>query len=228
MTQRRHLARCRRWPHADGAMTAVRENGAASGIGVLATYAYDNLGRRTQLTRGNGAKIFGSTWKSPGIVISLDETLRQFGCDYGNTATEYSLLFGSFNGRNWGPTYLREHDWRLGFYVMTKRQNDDDALALSKAIEEGLRQEKLARIEFIVDVLNRNDETIAVSRLQASGYECDVWDDPVDKTLSIYAARMLFPTLEAILGEKEEIRRILFGLNVVVDDWGTAIPRGGN
>ncbi len=28
-------------------MTAIRENGATSGIGVLATYTYDNLGRRS-------------------------------------------------------------------------------------------------------------------------------------------------------------------------------------
>jgi RHS repeat-associated protein len=35
-------------------MTAIRENGATSGIGVLATYTYDNLGRRTGITRGNG------------------------------------------------------------------------------------------------------------------------------------------------------------------------------
>lgn len=37
-----------------GAVTAIRENGATSGVGVLATYTYDNLGRRTLLTRGNG------------------------------------------------------------------------------------------------------------------------------------------------------------------------------
>jgi RHS repeat-associated protein len=37
-----------------GGLTAVRENGATSGAGVLATYAYDNLGRRTGVTRGNG------------------------------------------------------------------------------------------------------------------------------------------------------------------------------
>ncbi len=36
-------------------MTALRENGAASGPGVLATFAYDDLGRRTGLARGNGA-----------------------------------------------------------------------------------------------------------------------------------------------------------------------------
>lgn len=38
-----------------GAVTAVRENGATSGVGVLATYGYDNLGQLTGITRGNGA-----------------------------------------------------------------------------------------------------------------------------------------------------------------------------
>ena len=38
-----------------GEPTAIRENGATSGVGVLATYAYDNLGNRTGVTFGNGA-----------------------------------------------------------------------------------------------------------------------------------------------------------------------------
>lgn len=37
-----------------GEVSAIRENGATSGVGVLASYGYDNLGRRTSLTRGNG------------------------------------------------------------------------------------------------------------------------------------------------------------------------------
>jgi RHS repeat-associated protein len=37
-----------------GEMIRIRENGAVSGVGVLATFAYDDLGRRTSLTRGNG------------------------------------------------------------------------------------------------------------------------------------------------------------------------------
>jgi RHS repeat-associated protein len=40
---------------ATGEMSAIRENGATSGIGVLASFAYDNLGRRSRLTFGNGA-----------------------------------------------------------------------------------------------------------------------------------------------------------------------------
>jgi RHS repeat-associated protein len=38
-----------------GNVTKIRENGAASGVGVLATYAYDDLGRRTSVTYGNGS-----------------------------------------------------------------------------------------------------------------------------------------------------------------------------
>ena len=37
-----------------GETIAIRENGAASGIGVIGTLAYDDLGRRTSLTLGNG------------------------------------------------------------------------------------------------------------------------------------------------------------------------------
>ncbi|MBL8265668.1 RHS repeat domain-containing protein, partial [Steroidobacter sp.] len=39
---------------ASNALTAIREQGATSGAGVLATFTYDNLGRRKTLTRGNG------------------------------------------------------------------------------------------------------------------------------------------------------------------------------
>ncbi|MEJ7777003.1 MAG: RHS repeat-associated core domain-containing protein [Sphingomicrobium sp.] len=35
-------------------LTKIRENGATTGVGLLATFAYDDLGRRTSLTRGNG------------------------------------------------------------------------------------------------------------------------------------------------------------------------------
>jgi RHS repeat-associated protein len=38
-----------------GAVTKIRENNASSGVQVLATYAYDDLGRRAGLDRGNGA-----------------------------------------------------------------------------------------------------------------------------------------------------------------------------
>jgi len=40
--------------NAGGQLHQIRENGATSGVGVLATYEYDQLGRRTKLTRGNG------------------------------------------------------------------------------------------------------------------------------------------------------------------------------
>lgn len=38
-----------------GEVTKIRENGATTGIGVLAAYTYDNSGRKTLLSLGNGA-----------------------------------------------------------------------------------------------------------------------------------------------------------------------------
>ena len=38
-----------------GNVTKIRENGATTGVGVLAAYAFDNLGRRTSVTFGNGS-----------------------------------------------------------------------------------------------------------------------------------------------------------------------------
>lgn len=37
-----------------GEVSKIRENNASTGVGVLATYAYDDLGQRTSLTFGNG------------------------------------------------------------------------------------------------------------------------------------------------------------------------------
>lgn len=39
-----------------GETTAIRESNATSGVGVLASFTYDNLGRRTLLVRGNGRR----------------------------------------------------------------------------------------------------------------------------------------------------------------------------
>ncbi|KAJ8139118.1 hypothetical protein OY671_007669, partial [Metschnikowia pulcherrima] len=41
-----------------GGVTAIRENGATSGVGVSASFTYDNLGRRTSMVRGNGSATY--------------------------------------------------------------------------------------------------------------------------------------------------------------------------
>lgn len=68
-----------------GEVTAIRENGAASGAGVLATYAYDNLGRRTGVTRGNG------TTTSYGY--DAVSRLASLGHDVAGTANDVTTTF---------------------------------------------------------------------------------------------------------------------------------------
>jgi YD repeat-containing protein len=60
----------------------IRENGAASGVGVLATYAYDDLGRRTSITRGDGSTT-SYTYDTASRLTQLAEDLS--GTSYDQT-----------------------------------------------------------------------------------------------------------------------------------------------
>ncbi len=87
--------------------TAIRENGAGSGAGVLATYSYDGLGRRTLLTRGNG------TTQTPGYdtaynLASLAQTASNSGYNqtYNYTANTFGQTTertGSNGAYQWSP-----------------------------------------------------------------------------------------------------------------------------
>lgn len=58
------------------AVTAVRENGAASGVGVLAIYTYDNLGRRTAIARADGSGAATTyTFDAASRLSSLQQNL---------------------------------------------------------------------------------------------------------------------------------------------------------
>ena len=81
-----------------GAVTAVRENGAVSGAGVLATWAYDDLGRPETVARAGGAGA-STTWGYDGFA-RLDSLAH----DAGGTADDVTLGFdhnpsGQITGR---------------------------------------------------------------------------------------------------------------------------------
>ena len=57
-----------------GNITAIRENGAISGAGLLASYAYDNLGRPSSVTYGNGTSQ-SFAYDTASRLASLDVTL---------------------------------------------------------------------------------------------------------------------------------------------------------
>jgi len=66
----------------------IRENGATSGAGVLATYAYDDLGRRTSLTLGDGS--------STSYGYDSVSRLTSLGHDLSGTSYDQTLGF-SYN-----------------------------------------------------------------------------------------------------------------------------------
>ena len=57
-----------------GEVSAIRENGASSGVGVLATYGYDDLGNRTSVTFGSGV-VQSLTYDAVSRLASLASNL---------------------------------------------------------------------------------------------------------------------------------------------------------
>lgn len=94
-----------------GNMTVVHENGATSGVGLLATFGYDSLGRRITLARGNGS----TTTYTPDPVSRLS-TLAH---DLAGTANDLTLGF-NYNPANQISTTTRSNDlyaWRGAYNV---------------------------------------------------------------------------------------------------------------
>ena len=71
--------------HVGGGVTAIRENGATSGAGVLAEYSYDEMGRRLSVTRGNGV--------ATGLVFDDVSRLTDLNHNLTGTADDLSLDF---------------------------------------------------------------------------------------------------------------------------------------
>lgn len=74
-----------------GLVTAIREDGATSGVGVLASYAYDNLGRRSSITYGNGTSrtyAYDGIGRLSGLAFSFpDSSKNQVIGKVGSTGT---------------------------------------------------------------------------------------------------------------------------------------------
>lgn len=105
-----------------GEVTAIRENGAASGVGVLATYGYDDIGRRTGIVRGNGTTTsFG--YDTVSRLTSLGQDLA---------GTSYDLGLGlSYNPASQISGVTRSND----VYAYTANTNFDRSY-----INNGLNQ----------------------------------------------------------------------------------------
>ncbi|MGA0603533.1 RHS repeat-associated core domain-containing protein [Caulobacter sp. KR2-114] len=76
-----------------GRVTAIRENGATSGVGVLASYSYDDLGRRTAIARAGGAGVSTSYSSYDGA-----DRLTGFGHTFAAGSSAYNVAYGfSYN-----------------------------------------------------------------------------------------------------------------------------------
>jgi RHS repeat-associated protein len=85
-----------------GEMTKIRENGVASGAGVLATFGYDDLGRRTSLTRGNTA-VTTYGYDPVSRLSSLTQNLT-------GSANDLTITIGTYNPASQIVSQTRSND----------------------------------------------------------------------------------------------------------------------
>jgi RHS repeat-associated protein len=92
-----------------GNVTAIRENGATSGIGVLAIYGYDSLGRRTSVTNGNGTVTsygFDPLSRLQSLINNLAGSAHDQTTTLGyNPASQIDTLTKSNDAFAWGSHY---------------------------------------------------------------------------------------------------------------------------
>jgi RHS repeat-associated protein len=84
-----------------GEMAAIRENGATSGLGLLAAFAYDQQGRRSSLTRGNGM-VTAYAYDGASGLASLAH-------DFAGTTHDLTLSF-AYNPAGQIASTLRSND----------------------------------------------------------------------------------------------------------------------
>ena len=95
-----------------GNVTAIRENGATFGVGVLATYAYDDLGRRVSLTRGNGvvtSYAFDPVSRLSALTLNPAGTAQDATLSFAyNPASQIASTTRVGDAYAWGQHYNRD------------------------------------------------------------------------------------------------------------------------
>ena len=92
-------------PDWTGEITAIEENGATSGVGLLATYGYNDLGQRTSVTRGDGvttAYNYDGAWRLMGLAHSFPSSANNqtWGLGY-NTAGQINSRSSANSAYDW-------------------------------------------------------------------------------------------------------------------------------
>lgn len=92
-----------------GNVLELRENGATSGTGVLATYAYDTLGRRQSVTFGNGTSrsfSFDATQRLSSLTNNPAGTVNDQTVSFGyNPASQIASMTKSGDNYAWNGHY---------------------------------------------------------------------------------------------------------------------------
>jgi Regulator of ribonuclease activity B len=106
--------------------------------------------------------------------------------------------------------------------------DDDDGEALRRVEESGADMLKPMKIEFSIDVPSEKREHLRAERIAALGYAPHIFVDDESGSVSIYCARTMLATHEAVVAAQAELNEICVPIAARCDGWITAGNRQGH
>jgi regulator of RNase E activity RraB len=105
--------------------------------------------------------------------------------------------------------------------------NDDDGDVLKGLQAKGVDLSQPRKIEYYCYAENEPVAVKIASKIEDFGYHCDVFHDENassrDKAYSVYCARVMVPSYDAIIRAQAELNSALSSFNTSCDGWGTPV-----
>jgi RHS repeat-associated protein len=160
-----------------GEMTHIRENGANSGVGVLAAFTYDDLGRRTSLTRGNGT-VTSYTHDAVSRLSELAQNLA-------GTSSDLTLGF-THNPAGQIATNTRSND-SYSFSALANQSRTDTHNGLNQVTQSGSTSMLHDEKGNIIGIGSQYYTYTADNRMRAAIGQAQFHDDPAGRLRFVVA-----------------------------------------
>jgi len=106
--------------------------------------------------------------------------------------------------------------------------DDDDGEVLRRVAAEGADMSRPMTIEYTIYAKDIHSARALAERIAAVGYTPRLYVDDEDGSISLYCARHMVATYEAVVACQEELNSLGHSVGAICDGWLTAGNRQGH
>jgi Regulator of ribonuclease activity B len=106
--------------------------------------------------------------------------------------------------------------------------DDDDGEVLRRVAAEGADMSRPMTIDYTIYAADIQSARALAERIAAIGYTPRLYVDDVDGSVSLYCARHMVATYDAVIACQEELNELCHSVGATCDGWLTAGNRQGH